>query len=330
VAELAGRAGLGGRRRGLAAWPEYVATFLVLAGLADEVAHCTTTAQALKRVVSRRPLRLASVMARYRQRRLAPAVLTMLAPGAHELYVRTFSGIARRLGMWVVAGSGLFPRPAGPEDATPFVARSAQVYNTSYTFAPDGSLAGVTRKVNLVPTQEDVLGLSGAAPQELAVVETELGRLGTLVCYDGFHQPHTRAEERFVRCAPLLDALGAEIVAQPSANAWAWDAPWAFNEPGESQLRSEQWFAEGMARELGELRSVRYVVNPQLVGELLDNRFEAPSLILERRGSRVAVLARSEDPRSEDVLHVRVDVPRSRSRPAQPPTERGRTAAPPR
>jgi predicted amidohydrolase len=165
-----------------------------------------------------------------------------------------------------------------------------------------------TRKVNLVPTQEDVLGLRAASKDELTVVDTGLGRLGTLVCYDGFREAHTAGEPGFVPCAPVLDALGAEVVAQPSANAWAWEAPWVFNEPGEHQLRSEQWFSEGMARQLPELRSVRYVVNPQLVGDVLDNHFEAPSLILERRDAEAVVLAAAAEAQAEDVVHARVAV----------------------
>ncbi|HMK99858.1 MAG TPA: nitrilase-related carbon-nitrogen hydrolase [Acidimicrobiales bacterium] len=304
IAELSAAGGTA--RPALAVWPEYVATFLVLLGRRKEIAGCTTTDQALRRIVTRHPLRLAAVMARHRTRRLAPAVLTMLAPHAHDLYVETFGDIARHLGMWVVAGSGLYPRPRGAEGERPFVARSASVYNTSYTFAPDGSVAAVTRKVNLVPTQEDVLGLRAGAPGDLGVLDTALGRLSTLICYDGFHEPHTSTEPHFVRGAALVDALGAEIVAQPSANAWAWDAPWAFNDAGESQLRSEQWFAEGMAREMQELRSVRFVVNPQLVGDVLDSHFEAPSLILERKDGHVAVLARAASVCDEEVLHARV------------------------
>jgi hypothetical protein len=95
------------------------------------------------------------------------------------------------------------------------------------------------------------------------------------------------------------------VIAQPSANAWPWDGPWVFNEPGENLSRSEQWFFEGLPRQLAGLSSVRYVVNPQLVGKVLDSTFEAPSLILSRDEGEVHVLARSEDPRGEDVLHVR-------------------------
>lgn len=277
----------------LAVWPEEVATFLVLVGQGAVVNDCTTTSQALRRIVTRRMPRLLATLLRHRTVRVTPAVLTMLAPRAHDVYVRTFGDIARDFGLWVVAGSGLFPR-----------AGTARVYNTSYMFDPDGQIVGVTRKVNLVPTQEDVLGLTSGSPDDLGVVETPFGRVGTLICYDGFREPHTSREPRWVQCAPVLDRLGATIVAQPSANAWPWDGPWAFNEPGETLLRREQWFVEGFARQMRDLVNVRYAVNPQLVGTVLDNVFEAPSLILGPGGQ---VLAEARDPRAEDVLHVRVD-----------------------
>jgi predicted amidohydrolase len=300
------RAEAGPERPAIAVWPEYVATFLVLAGRRAEVAGCTTVDSALRRVVLRHPLALAAIMVRHRTRRLTPAVLTMFAPVAYEHYVRTFSEVARELGMWVVAGSGLFPRNALGDFARRMVPAGAEVYNCSVTFGPGGEIAAVTRKVNLVPTQEDVLGLTAAPPGELAVLDTPAGRLGTAICYDGFREPHTGNEPAFIRVAPVLDRLGAEIVAQPSANAWPWDGPWVFNERGETQRRSEQWFAEGMAAELGAMSSVRYVVNPQLVGDVLDAHFEAPSLVLGRTDGGVEVLARAADPRAEDVLHVRV------------------------
>jgi predicted amidohydrolase len=281
----------------LAVWPEEVATFLVLLGQRRVVEGCSTTEQALRRIVLRRAPRLLATMARHRTLDVTPAVLTMLAPRALAAYEQVFSGIARDHGLWVVAGSGLFPRPG-----------TAQVCNTSHTYAPSGARVGVTRKVNLVPTQEDVLGLSAGRVDELEVVRTPFGGLGTVICYDGFAEAHTSGEPGWTACAPVLDRLGARVLAQPSANAWPWDAPWAFNEPGEQLLRSEQWMAEGLARQMRDLAHVRYAVNPQVVGRVLEHVFEAPSLILGPGGT---VLARAADPRAEEVLHVRVSLPES-------------------
>jgi predicted amidohydrolase len=186
----------------------------------------------------------------------------------------------------VVAGSALLPR-------------GRAVYNTSYTFAPDGSLAGATRKVNLVPTMEDALGLSPGDPGELAPVDTPFGKLGTLICYDGFDEAHTGGEPRFCRLAARHDALGCRVIAQPSANPWPWEERWIFAEPGETQLRREQWLNEGLFAQLRRdpPRHVRYVVNPQLLGQVLDNRFDGRSYLFEcdAAGPRILAEARRAD-----------------------------------
>lgn len=291
----------------LAVWPEMVGTFLSIAG--QDLRGCRTTDEAMRRVAFRRLPSLLAAMVRGRTRHLAPGLLTALSPGMHRAYFSTFSRIAREHDLWVVAGSLLLPRNRYGDGAERFAPADARVYNTSYTFAPSGECVAVTRKVNLVPTQEDVLHLAAGTVTDLGPVETPFGRLGTLICYDGFAEPHTEREPTWASCAPALDALGVTVMAQPSANAWAWDEPWVFNAPGEHLLRREQWFSEGLFSQLGSLRSVRWVVNPQLVGRVLDNVFEGPSLILARSDDgRVETLAEAKDPRGEDVLHARVEV----------------------
>ena len=302
-----------GRRRGehaLAVWPEVVGSFCGLAGWVDRVRDCTTTQQALTRLALRRFPALARGAFRQRARSREEALFVLVSPEVHRTMWTTFSGIARDFDMWVVAGSALLPENRLGIDTADFEAVSAHTYNVSYTFAPDGHCAGVTRKVNLVPTQEDVIHLSPGAVADLAPVDTPFGRLGTLICYDGFGEAHTGDEPCFTPGAAELDALGTDVIAQPSANSWPWDAPWAFNDPGETQLRREQWFTEGLFGHLGNLRHVRYAVNPQLVGTILDNHFEAPSIIMERRpGGEAVLVAESETPDGEDVVHAVVPAP---------------------
>lgn len=289
----------------LAVWPEMIASFLPLAGRLDHVARCRTTGSAMRRVALSELRALVASAWRTRPRSFDEAFVTAVAPAVWRTWWTTFASVAADYGLWVVAGSALVPINALGITSAAFEPASARFYNTSLTFAPDGSAVSVTRKVNAVPTQEDVLHMSGGDPADLSAVETPFGILGTAICYDGFREAHTSGEPGFVPCAPLLDGLGVEVVAQPSANAWPWDGPWAFNEANEHQRRSEQWFAEGLYSAMAALRHVRYAVNPQLVGRLFDVNFEAPSLILERRPTGdVAVLARSADPTNEDVLDV--------------------------
>jgi predicted amidohydrolase len=292
-------------RPALAVWPEMVGTFLGLLGRVDAVRGCATAEQAMTRIAVRSAPRLLATMLRHRCLDAQRALFAALAPAIHRVYHDTFSAIAAEHDLWVVAGSTILPRNRLGDESVDFEAADTTLHNTSYVFSPHGALSAVVRKVNPVPTQEDVLGISGAPAQDLRPLETTFGPLATLICYDGFSEAHTSDEPEFVACGPVVDDLGAQVVAQPSANAWSWDAPWAFNDEGEDLLRCDQWFREGMHDQLATLRSVRYVVNPQLVGAVLDAHFEAPSLIMERtEDGEVVTRARASSISEEEILRV--------------------------
>jgi predicted amidohydrolase len=76
------------------------------------------------------------------------------------------------------------------------------VYNTAIALGPDGKLVGKYRKVCL-PRGEVA---SGIAPgQEYPVFDTRFGKLGMMICYDGF----------FPEVARELSNRGAEVIAWP-------------------------------------------------------------------------------------------------------------------
>jgi predicted amidohydrolase len=76
------------------------------------------------------------------------------------------------------------------------------VYNTAVALGPDGKLVGKYRKVSL-PRGEVAAGV--APGHEYAVFETRFGKLGMMVCYDGF----------FPEVARELTIRGAEVIAWP-------------------------------------------------------------------------------------------------------------------
>lgn len=76
------------------------------------------------------------------------------------------------------------------------------VYNTAILMGPDGQLIGKYRKVCLPHSEIE----AGVAPgQDYPVFETPLGKIGMMVCYDGFY-PEVARE---------LSNRGAEIIAWP-------------------------------------------------------------------------------------------------------------------
>jgi predicted amidohydrolase len=67
---------------------------------------------------------------------------------------------------------------------------------------PDGTVAGKYRKASL-PRDEIAKGC--AAGSEYLVFQTQFGKLGMMVCYDGF----------FPEVARALSNRGAEVIAWP-------------------------------------------------------------------------------------------------------------------
>lgn len=257
-----------------------------------------TLGAALAAAAARRPLDVLRGVATTRLLDARHAVLAALAPDGERWWKSVFGPLAKQLASYIVAGSYL---RLGADGA---------LTNASLLFGPDGRLLATTDKVNLVPGLED--GAKGAlalarGDSHVPIVPTAMGKLATLICYDGFREPHTRTE-RFVALGPLLaERAGVDIVANPAANPWPWQGAWKFNEPGENLVRSEQWQREGLCGSLAEVPFARYGITAHLVGKVLDLSFEGCSEIVERKGREVAVLARV--PQHDRGAHVTALVP---------------------
>lgn len=101
---------------------------------------------------------------------------------------RYFAELARRYQLHVVAG---------------LVERDRHcLYNVAVLFGPEGQLLGKYRKVCL-PRSEEEAGLTPG--HDYPVFETRLGKIGMMVCYDGF----------FPEVARTLSLRGAELIAWP-------------------------------------------------------------------------------------------------------------------
>lgn len=106
-------------------------------------------------------------------------------PGPSTEY---FGGLAKQHNLYIVAG--LLERDRH------------LVYNVAVLLGPDGEIAGKYRKVCLPRGEID----AGCAPgHEYPVFETRFGKVGMMVCYDGF----------FPEVARELTNRGAEVIAWP-------------------------------------------------------------------------------------------------------------------
>jgi predicted amidohydrolase len=124
-----------------------------------------------------------------------PDELWDLVSGVPGPVVEPLQETARRLGVHVVVGSYV----RGDERGV--------VHNASVLLGRDGEVAGVYRKTHPFCTEIASGGGWVTPGDEACVVETELGAIGLVICFDGDYP-------ELVRICALL---GAEIIARPSA-----------------------------------------------------------------------------------------------------------------
>lgn len=86
-----------------------------------------------------------------------------------------------------------------------------RVYNSIQMIDPAGKLAGNYRKIHLTPLEKGVF----TPGSDLVTVETELGKIGLMICWD----------LAFPELARSLAIKGADLIAAPSAWEVPYDAP---------------------------------------------------------------------------------------------------------
>jgi predicted amidohydrolase len=199
-------------------------------------------------------------------------VSSLVLPGAisvFDAYTTAFSKAAQATNSFIVGGSVLLPE-IELEAAKGLHIADGRVQNVSYTFSPTGKILSRTGKMNLTGGLESALGLSSMAYGAWHTAQTPVGMLGTLICYDAFFE---RALER-------ADAMGAQILVQPSANAAIWDGPWSGDK---TLLEGQEWLTRGPITRIQGRTNTRYVLNPMLVGKLLEIEFQGRSSIAVNR-----------------------------------------------
>ena len=246
----------------LLAFPELIG--LPLAFFLDRQVKASSAQDAALELLCESWLEALSLGARHG--RLLPT--NLLLPRALEVFAAltwAFSRAARETNSFIVAGSAFLPGIESEAARGTFLT-DARVQNTSFTFAPSGLIVSRQPKINLTKGLESGLGLARGRLEELLLTRLPFGNVCTLICFDAFFE---RALER-------SDALGADILVQPSANAARWDGPWSADS---SLTEGVEWWRRGPASKIQGRVNIRYCLNPMLVGRLFELEFEGRSSI---------------------------------------------------
>lgn len=188
-----------------------------------------------------------------------------------QLYLTTCRDLAREYGVYLCCGST--PMPRYEKRRGRWQRQSGILTNQTVLLDPQGDLIGVTDKIHLTPDEEaEGVDLSAGRLSELRVFPTPVGDLGVAISLDAFRGD----------VIGRLEELGCTVLLQPDANG----APWTSLEglpPDPTNIRDQPvaWLESSWtATTTGS--SIRYAVNPMVVGNLLDLTFDGQSAITGR------------------------------------------------
>jgi len=281
-------------------FPETVGLWL---SFVPEVYHqirdCTTIRQALVRGIPRNLGRFLGACWRYRTVGV-PTIFLETALQAEAIYHETFSELARRYGCYLQAGTIYIP----PIEDEPVKGRHTvgrKVYNIAYLFGPNGLCLQRVPKRNLSPPLEHKFGFHRGPRTELHPIDTPLGRLGILICYDGFHE----------LLVEHYDSLGVQIVLNPSHSDRNWEQPAGFNNV---ITVGEAWERHGVAPLIQGRLNIRYAVVAMMAGRVLDLEGQGCSHIARNTGEVGAraerfLLAKASSHTGEEIVSATVELP---------------------
>jgi predicted amidohydrolase len=210
-------------------------------------------------------------------------------------YLAVFAGLAREHACYIVAGSLCTPViDESPHRGGRFIAPGDAVYNQSYLLSPAGLSLHRTRKVHL-PDGEDAY-VDAAPTDNLLPANTAVGRIGTALCFDGYHHS---VIERF-------DAAGTAIIAQP---LYFPNPELRFDGSGKHVPQPWDIISMVQGRE-----NIQFVVAAGQTGAVFaDQRAESLSFIARNAGAagaswESAVVAMAEAPYGECVVSATVEL----------------------
>lgn len=234
---------------------------------------------------------------------LKRALFLSRAAAIRDNYQSVFAALARSYRCWLVAGSVILPEAEVGTGQIVF-STTCRLMNQSFVFNPQGEVVLVAQKGH--PLEAELNFLDPAPVGGLGVVETELGRLGVLVCADSWYPDgYARLREQKV-----------EIIAVPSfvTPAESWEAPWRGYDPpggepgdvdrGDIGIQAEKtmWERYAVCSRM-DSSGARLGVNSFLVGDFWGLSGAGQSTIAGPEG----LLQKSEHPLGEAVLIHHLD-----------------------
>jgi len=252
-------------------FPEYIGTWLVLAGEGEKVFQSASLDAAERAMVFHHPLKFISYFIKSKERgRTEAAFFRMKANQMTGIYQDVFSQLARDYTITIIAGSIILPAPR--ISSRRLILTEGPLHNVSVIYGPDGAPhPRLIRKA--FPTSKELPFTAPASANDLPSFDTPAGRLGALICADSWYpQAYVPLKEQGIDLlvVPSYGSFGMQVWNQPWSGYNGWDAP------ADVDMNDIGKITEGQAWEkyslAGRIRSsgAKYGMNVFLRGKLWD------------------------------------------------------------
>lgn len=264
----------------------------------NQIRDCNTIVGALVKGIPQNIQRFLGAAWRYKALGVSTIFLET-ALQAEQIYRDTFSGLAKQYGCYIQAGT-LYGPLVEDEPVRGRHQLGKKIYNIARLYGPNGLCLQRVPKLNLSPPLEHRFGFTPGDKTDLHPIDTPVGRLGILICYDGFHE--TLVEH--------YDSLGVQIMLTPAHSDRAWDKPAGFNR---SITVGQAWAQHGIAAMIQGRMNIRYAVVAMMAGRVLDLEGQGCSHIVRNTGEVGApverfVLAESSSHTAEEIVSATVEM----------------------
>jgi len=252
-------------------FPEYIGTWLVLAGEDEAVFRSATLESAEKAMVFRHPLKfITSWLKSTEKGRAEAAFFRMKANQMASIYQDVFSRLARDYSVTMIAGSIVLPAPQISSRGLDLTEGPLQ--NISVVYRSDG-----TPDLRLIrksfPTSRELSFTTAASANNIPSFETPVGRLGVLICADSwFPQAYGALKTQGIDllAVPSFDVFGMEKWNQTWRGYDGWPAPLDIDLSDPNKITEAQaWKKYALAGRLPS-SGAKYGVNVFLRGQFGD------------------------------------------------------------
>jgi hypothetical protein len=166
-------------------FPEYLGTWLVVAGEKRSVFAAKTVHDAMNQIVLSNPFRfLAKYYTGNANNKAAQAIFRMKAEKMAYIYNQVFSTLAKQYGVTIVAGSIVLPCPEIKDGS--LRVKDGKLYNVSVIYKADG-----TAEENIIkkayPVADELPFTCASDAGNLPLYNTPAGKMAVLICADSWY-----------------------------------------------------------------------------------------------------------------------------------------------